>query len=432
VFVKSRRRTGFLVAGAVAIAGGVALVGATGLSGSSPAEIPGSPLDGAQEKAAFANLADDKKAEIPQTKPVAPSVPVLAIDLEKIAREGDRYVAPLADGKRATLTLDPNLQALAEKLLDESRAPRGGIVVMTPDGRILALAGRRTEEPKGSLSGTFDRSLATQPWAPAASIFKLVTAVSLLEAGVDPNDKVCYHGGLRAVQDHNLKDDAKRDRRCDTLSYGIAHSQNAILGKLAFQKLQPKKLEATAKTLGWTTSFPDLKATMGGELMLSSGVDLEFAQAAAGFSDTKLSVLGGAVLAATFASSGNQPVPRLVDSVDGVAAPGPAPRRTLAAETAAAVAKMMAGTCDRGSAAKSFAGRKEANKVAGKTGTLTREEPFHMEHSWFVGFAPLNKPQVIVSVVFGNPENWHLRGHEAAKRLIDRVLSPPRAKKHKS
>ena len=32
------------------------------------------------------------------------------------------------------------------------------------------------------------------------------------------------------------------------------------------------------------------------------------------------------------------------------------------------------------------------------------------------------KPEIVVSVVLGNPENWHLRGHEAARRLIDRAL----------
>jgi cell division protein FtsI/penicillin-binding protein 2 len=82
---------------------------------------------------------------------------------------------------------------------------------------------------------------------------------------------------------------------------------------------------------------------------------------------------------------------------------------------------MMVGTCEFGSASKSF-GRGRDIAVAGKTGTLARTEPFYMEHSWFVGFAPADKPAVIVSVLLGNPENWHLKGHEAAKKLIDRAL----------
>jgi cell division protein FtsI/penicillin-binding protein 2 len=126
-------------------------------------------------------------------------------------------------------------------------------------------------------------------------------------------------------------------------------------------------------------------------------------------------VLGGALLAATFADGGQQPVPHLIANVAAAA-----PHRVLAEKTARAVAKMMVATCDFGSAAKSF--RRHKVTVAGKTGTLATNSPFYMEHSWFVGYAPVDKPQIIVSVLLGNPENWHLRGHEAARRLIDRAV----------
>jgi cell division protein FtsI/penicillin-binding protein 2 len=79
----------------------------------------------------------------------------------------------------------------------------------------------------------------------------------------------------------------------------------------------------------------------------------------------------------------------------------------------------MVGTCEFGSAARSF-GKKQS--VAGKTGTLATSAPFYMENSWFVGYAPADKPEIIVSVLLGNPENWHLRGHEAARKLIDRAM----------
>jgi cell division protein FtsI/penicillin-binding protein 2 len=296
---------------------------------------------------------------------------------------------------------------------------------MAPDGRILALAGRRTKEPKGAREGTFDWRLATEVWAPAASVFKLVTASALVKAGVDPDDKVCYHGGLRSVLEDNLRDN-KRDSRCESLAYGVAHSNNAILGKLAFQKLQPKLLEAEAHRFGWTNPLPELLGTPGA-LAIPTAHDLEFARAAAGFSSdaggAKLSVVGGALLAATFADDGMQPTPRLIASIDGAAVTSVAPHRAITADTARAVARMMVQTCDGGSAAKSF-GKSHPMRVAGKTGTLTSTEPFYMEHSWFVGFAPANKPQIIVSVLFGNPESWHLRGHEAARRLIDRAITP--------
>ncbi|MDX2088199.1 MAG: penicillin-binding transpeptidase domain-containing protein [Kofleriaceae bacterium] len=423
------RRSFVLLAGAAVVAGGAAILG--GDDAAPAASIGGAPLVGsapnatapsqapASEVAAFQALAHAKTAD----QPTRSQIPVGAlIDLDHIERVGDVYEAPLADGRRAQLTLDPELQPLAEKLLDESRAPRAAIVVMHPDGRVLALAGRRTEEPKGSREGTFDWRLATDVWAPAASVFKIVTASALVGAGVDGDDKVCFHGGVRSVMESNLVD-SKRDSRCESLSFGLAHSNNAILGKLAYQKLPPEQLDRMAHTLGLTSALPGKELPgNAGEMDIPKTRDLSYAKTAAGFMGSRLSVAGGALLAATIADGGNQPVPRLIASIDGTAVPATKPRRAIPEDMAREVAKMMIGTCDSGSAAKIFNRGERPWKVAGKTGTLTRNEPFYMEHSWFVGFAPAERPEVIVSVLFGNPENWHLRGHEAAKRLIDRAL----------
>jgi penicillin-binding protein A len=384
-------------------------------SGAGPtpkAAIEGDKLDSkvsADEAAKYEALAEDSVKHA-----------TIDLQLDKMQLKDGHYEAPMRDGRRATLTLDPDLQKLAERLLDQSRAPRGAIVAMTPDGKILAFAGRRTEEPKGGKQGIFDYRLATDVWAPAASVFKLVTASALLSNGFDPDDKVCYHGGVRSVMESNLSD-SKLDGNCETLGYGVAHSNNAILGKLAFQKLEPTLLDHTARDLGWTNlvTSPSLgvKATCG-ELDLPKDKDLEFAKAAAGFKGSKLSVLGGALLSATFAAGGEQPVPRIIESINGKPFAAAKPKRVLPENVAKAVAGMMEETCNSGSAAKTFRGR---SGVAGKTGTLSIDKPFYMEHSWFVGFAPTDKPEIVVSVLLGNPESWYLRGHEAAKQMIDRA-----------
>jgi cell division protein FtsI/penicillin-binding protein 2 len=451
------RRSHLLLASAVAITGAAAMLG-SGKHGTS-AEVQGAPLT---EAGAPGAPAAGPAAVVKRT--AATIAELIDLDQLVLAPGGDHYEARLKDGRHAVLTLDPALQAYAEKLLSEARAPRGAIVAMAPDGRILAIAGRRSDPPRAPTAppspssassssssaasssgsppssaaaaslatasprpgaahdGTFDWRLATDVWAPAASVFKLVTASALVAAGVDPGNKVCFHGGLRSVLESNLRDD-KRDSRCESLVYGVAHSNNAIVGKLAFQKLEPAALTRFAHELGVAEVLPgaELHGTAG-SVEIPPVRDLSFAQTAAGFSGSQLSAVGGALLAATFADDGEQPVPRLVASIDGVAVPVPAKRRAVTAEVARAVGKMMVATCEFGSAAKSF-GKHQAIHVAGKTGTLTRTEPFYMEHSWFVGFAPAEAPQIIVSVVLGNPENWHLRGQEAARRLIDRAIA---------
>jgi cell division protein FtsI/penicillin-binding protein 2 len=423
-----------LLAAAVVVAGATVMLGGRG---GTSAVVQGAPLEPEHAAAAVAAVATPATpAAMNQTQ--ASVAELIDLDQLTLSPSGDHYEARLKDGRHAVLTLDPALQGYAEKLLSEARAPRGAIVAMAPDGRILALAGRRSEPvpPRGSAvagaprsaeprqdarNGTFDWRLATDVWAPAASVFKLVTASALVAAGVDPSDKVCFHGGLRSVLESNLRDD-KRDSRCESLSYGVAHSNNAILGKLAFQKLEPSALTRFAHELGISQGLPgaELRGTAGA-VDIPAVRDLNFAQAAAGFSGSQLSAVGGALLAATFADDGEQPVPRLVASIDGAAVAAPPRRRAITSEVAKAVGRMMLATCEIGSAAKSF-GKHQAIHVAGKTGTLTRSAPFYMEHSWFVGYAPAEQPEIIVSVVLGNPENWHLRGHEAARRLIDRAI----------
>lgn len=371
-------------------------------------------------------------------EPLVPPPPELRLDTTQ--RVGDHFEAKTTDGRRAILTLDPVLQQAAENLLVEAQAPRGAIVAMAPDGRILALSGRRSASPKGGRSGTFDWRLATEVWAPAASVFKLVTASALVADGIDPEQKVRYHGGIRSVRQSNLTD-SRRDNSAESLTYAVAHSNNAIVGKLAYLHLDPDELTSLARDLMAAPSLPI--ADRLAEIALPREKNLEFAQAAAGFSGSRLSVLGGALLAATFADDGAQPAPRLIAQLESGDGPNSgeitlplesdhradpeAPRRVLPPEVARAVSRMMVATCTVGSAAKSFRVRaKHGVEVAGKTGTLTTTSPFYMEHSWFVGYAPAEQPQVIVSVLLGNPESWHLRGHEAARRLIDQALFPLR------
>jgi cell division protein FtsI/penicillin-binding protein 2 len=430
------RRAHVLLAGGVALAGLAAARSGVGGAGHPAlvASVTGAPI-GAPIAEPAAPLITTPGTPPPPAAPLGALAHRVAtvtagdaglagqVDLDHVTRVGDHYEAPLPGGRHAILTLDPELQPLAEQLLDEARAPRGAIVAMAPDGRILALAGRRTAATKGGPDGTADWRLATDVWAPAASVFKLVTATALVSNGVAPDDKVCFHGGVRSVVESNLRDD-KHDGPCESLSFGVAHSQNAILGKLAYQHLEPPALLEAAHALGVDGALPAsaLPGTAG-EVTIAAHRDLAFAQGAAGFSGSRLSVAGGALLAATFADRGEQPTPVLVEAIVDDAGRHevvvPARRRVLSAEVARAVGKMMVGTCEFGSAARSFRRGKDAVQVAGKTGTLSATAPFYMQYSWFVGFAPADHPKVIVSVLLGNPENWHLKGHSAARRLID-------------
>ncbi|HVV88795.1 MAG TPA: penicillin-binding transpeptidase domain-containing protein [Kofleriaceae bacterium] len=357
----------------------------------------------------------------PAPAPVAPD----QLDLSRIERRGDRFVAPMGDGRLAVLTLDPTLQAAAERALASALAPRGAIVVTAPDGRVLALAGRRTESPDGGKDGIDDPTLALTTWAPAASVFKIVTSAALLEQGVRPSTRVCYHGGVRSVMESNLED-SRQDRACQDLAFGVAHSQNAILAKLAHQHLMPDQLAGAAHRLGFDRPLTFPAPATFGQVDVPAERGLELARTAAGFRGVELSTLGGAMLASTVASGGLGVQPRLIAAFigpDGSEHPVPAPAaptRVLDASVAGDLASMMEKTCSEGSAAAAFGGRRGIPdvQVAGKTGTLSRDEAPYMQYSWFVGFAPAEKPQLNVAVLLGNAELWHLKAHTAARMVL--------------
>ncbi len=346
------------------------------------------------------------------------------LDLSRLVERDGRYEVPLAGGDRAVLTLDPTVQHAAESVLERAKAPYAAIVVMSTDGRLLAYAGRSNAEDL-----VRDFALPGAVWAPAASVFKVVTASALVRAGVSPTQRVCFHGGLRSVERSNLTD-SRRDNACENLAYAVAKSQNAIIAKLTHGHLSKQALEAAATRFGFDQAPAFALSAETGHASIPAD-DLARARVAAGFWETELSPLGGALVANTVASGGLRVTPRIVSTVvmDGTEVPvvGVAPERVLREETAVAVAKMMVGTTDYGTARTAFKDRRGRPflpniAIAGKTGTLSRQTPSYLGYSWFVGFAPADEPQVVISVLLGNSPKWHLKAHTAARLVLDAVF----------
>ncbi len=436
-----RRVRRFVLLSALAAAGGVIVVATGGGSAAPSLDVKGQAAPAAkkrtpaEEKAIAAAAEKEAKVAADAAVEAALKAPRLVgdaalrgrIDLDKMEPDGDGYAVPIGDGKRrARLTIDPALQEEAGKLLKRAKAPMSAIVVMTPDGRILALAGRKQGPP--SDDNAFE--LATTAWAPAASVFKLVTASALLDAGVGADDKVCFHGGLRSVMKTNLIDD-RRDNRCESLSFAVAESNNAIVGKLAHKYLDSRKIEKAARALGWG-SPPSFALAAEPSVITPPTDSLEFAQFAAGFWSSQLTALDGALMTGAIATGGMKIEPRIVaEVVDAGGARHPVvagkPQRVIPRAVAEKIGKMMEQTCQSGTAARTFRSRRggalDGVTVAGKTGSLSVDKPRYLGVSWFVAYAPADKPEYIVAVVLGNPELWYIKAHTAARILLEKALS---------
>ena len=336
--------------------------------------------------------------------------------------DGNALVHPLSDGGRVELTLDAPLQRRAEQLLAQADAVDGAVVALSvADGRVLALAGRNRAEPDRD-----EPQLALRAWAPAASVFKLVTVSALLDAGVRPSQRVCYHGGLRGVEADNLEDHPSLDHTCRTLADALARSQNAVIGRLAEEHLDPPTLLERAQALGWSRA-PALELPTGASQLSLPSEPLAFARVAAGFWQSTLSPLHGALLAALIARGGVTAPAHLVERVlsgDGHSLKPALPetRRVLSTATARALATMMVGTTERGSARHAFLDengkrRLGAWRVAGKTGTLNGPAPF-VAYTWFVGFAPAEQPEIAFAVLLGHDEEGRVRAAELGRDLV--------------
>jgi len=363
------------------------------------------------------------------------------VELGTVTRRGERLVADLEGGGTAELTLIPALQDTIEDVLSTYQVPFGAAVsVSVPDGRVLALAARSAIDP--SLG---PEELAVRPWAPAASVFKVVAASALVsEAHLSASTRVCYHGGTSSVLPDNLIDIPRLDRRCDSLGYAIGKSQNAIIAKLAARHLVPQGLRSMAAAFGFGAPI-DFDAPVEASAIDVPAEPLEFARAAAGFWHSSLSPLHGALMAATVASDGQMPAPRLIErAFDAEGRPLPVAarlaRRVLDPEVAREVRQMMLLTTRMGTARTGFHDRRGRPylpfEVAGKTGSLsyrglpsdpplpTAELPDGpLAYSWFIGFAPADHPRIAFAVVIGNRALWRIKATFVARRLLTEYLN---------
>ncbi len=325
-----------------------------------------------------------------------------------------RLVAPYGGGT-ALLTLDPRLQARLERTLANSAAPYAATVLLDPrSGRVLAMAEYSKAEPAKAAG------LALRAISPAASIFKIVTAAALLEQGWSPEEPVCYHGGLHRLRPRHLDDDARRDRACLPLTQAFGHSANVVFAKLADRGLTTDLLRAEAERFLFNTPIPFAAAVEPSPAVIPAD-RFGLAKAAAGFGEVRLSALHGAMLAAVVANRGVLVPPWVVELVEGGDGP-PAlePVRVVDERVAEQLAEMMRATVTRGTATRAFARPPRELRgvaVAGKTGSLNEQRPFR-DHTWFVGYAPAEAPQVVVATVVVNGPLWRVRAPWVAREAL--------------
>jgi peptidoglycan glycosyltransferase len=358
-----------------------------------------------------------------QGKPAVAEPPNFSgLDLMRLDVRPSRVTAPLSDGRRAELTLDPVIQRAVRAEMETYRIPRAGVVMMeVKTGRIIAYASYVAEGEKVDVN--------VRAEAPAASVFKVVTGAALVEkAGLGAETEQCYHGGKSRIQADELTDNPRRDKWCATLGIAMGRSINVVFARLAQKHITPEDLTAVGGAFGFGAPVPFVVENQASEIKMPAD-PLEFARASAGFWHSTLSPLAGASLAQTVANGGVTLEPRIVQSIekdkDVLWKDDRGPRvlrRAVKPETAAELTRMMKQTVDNGSAFKSFhdaAGKAYLPEisVAGKTGTLNEPDGSKL-YTWFVGFAPANAPEIAVSTLVVNTPSWQIKAPQLARDAL--------------
>ena len=351
--------------------------------------------------------------------------PFADVDVGRARRENRTWVVPRRDGTRAVLTVDDDLQRYTSDLFERYDVPAGGLVAIEPKtGRVLAYVGYQAGKGESV-------EVVTDPAPPAASVFKIITAAALLDAGVKSSTSVCYGGGMRGLGPADLVDSPKRDRWCATLADALGYSINAIFAKLADRHLDQAQMTRYVSAFAFGQRLPfDLPASPSPADVPHSR--LERARMAAGFWHSQLSPLHGALLAATIANDGGMPHAAIVERIEGPQGQtlyrhDPRTfRRVLPRQTAREAGEMMTRTVTHGTAKKAFWDPRgkpflPGIEVAGKTGTLSRNNPYR-RYTWWVGYAPVDDPEIAVASLVVNEPKWRIKASYVAREALRRYL----------
>ncbi|MBN3032665.1 MAG: penicillin-binding protein 2 [Candidatus Saganbacteria bacterium] len=332
-----------------------------------------------------------------------------------------REIDPSADGMNITLTIDKNIQYVAEKFLaaqlKASHAAAGQLFVMrAKTGELLAVASKPDFDPsdykKSPPALWHPRCL--DPYEPG-STFKLITTAAGLEDGaVTPGTKLkaldrIEIGGKVIENSHQIS----WPGASVSLSFMLEKSINTAAAQVGLL-LGPEKFYGRIRRFGFgaATGFG-----LDGE---SAGIlrpwrrwykpDIGMITFGQGIAVTPLQLLRAV---SAFANGGRLVEPLLIkriESSDGKfvkLSEAEFAGRAVSEQTAEVMKTLMRNVCLRGSGSKAQIGR---FAVGGKTGTAQKSARGGRGYlkgryiASFIGIAPLGDPEIIALVIVDDPQ----------------------------
>lgn len=332
-------------------------------------------------------------------------------------------------GRDVELTLDRNLQYLAEKALsramERSRAAAGSAIVLdSHTGEILALAHAPTFNPNvvpgPSHRGAVRPRAVTDAFEPGSTMKVFLLAAALEQGKIQPRQSFDCENGRWRVGRHTIHD--HRGHKWLTPGEVLQVSSNVCSGKIGLL-LGADGLADAYRSFGFgTRTGIELPGEAAG-VVAPTPSEISIVTASFGQGPVTASPLQIAAALAAVANGGELLRPWIVRRVtdpDGrVVHEGgrEVVRRVIAPSTAAKVTEWMELVVSEGGTAQQAA--IPGYRVAGKTGTAQKVDPARGGYgrgriASFGGFVPAQDPRFVILVVIDEPQGSAYGGVVAA------------------
>lgn len=371
-----------------------------------------------------------------------------------IPDENQTYIAA-QNGNDITLTIDANIQAIAEKYLkqacEENKCEDGGnVIIMNPStGDILAMATYpdynlntpftptnfstkewnklSSTEQSSQLQNIWNNRAITSTYEPG-SVFKIVTAAAGLEENVVTTDKAgtfdCI--GYQKVADAKIYCADKSVHGKQSLRDALKNSCNPAFMQLG-KKLGATTLYKYYNAFGFfgTTNFASIGERSGYFWDLKDVGEVELATMSFGqrFRITPLQMI---TAVATVANDGVLMQPRIVKSItntDTGAITTVEPtsvRQVISKETSEKMIDMLESVVSDGTG--KYA-QVKGYSIAGKTGTSEIDTVKNKNYvASFAAIAPTESPEVVVLVTLYKPRGENRSGSKVAAPVVAQIL----------
>ena len=344
-------------------------------------------------------------------------------------------------GQNLVLTIDENIQFMAERALDSAlertHALNGTVVVQDPyTGQILALAVRPTFNPNDFRHATTNllKNHAVSDVYEPGSTFKLVTYSAALEQRVtNPEQLIDCQGGKMELAGRIIHD--SHANGVLTVSQALAESSDVAAVKLAL-RMGPQTFNKYIHDYGFGSRTDiELPAETRGLLAPTKRWSGSSIGSIAMGQEVGVTPIQLVTMVSTIANGGVYLPPHILmqngDREPGklrpaafhpqAELPDPMPagaHRVISTMTAAQMRKMMEDVVLFGTA-KNVA-RLNGYTSGGKTGTAQKIDVLTHRYSKtkyiasFVGIAPLNNPVISVAVIIDSPQGNHYGNVNAA------------------